>query len=169
MSLASNSWVISPDRSASGAAIHASDPHLTVNSIPGFWYIAGLHAEDGQNIIGVTTPGLPFVSMGHTESIAFAFTVASVDVIDYFKMELDPKDNLRIKTPEGYSKMEIINELINVKGEQAPRTVSIQKTSKGIVINSDSISVKVIKWAGFELNSARYHSFNFTYASCSII
>ena len=63
--------------------MHASDPHLAVDQVPGLWYLAGLHSEEGLDVVGVTYGGGPFVVMGHNREIAFSFTVASVDVIDY--------------------------------------------------------------------------------------
>ena len=42
----SNAWAVSPRRSATGAALIASDPHLEVNRLPAIWYEAELHWGD---------------------------------------------------------------------------------------------------------------------------
>ncbi|NIS46029.1 MAG: hypothetical protein GWN00_13015, partial [Aliifodinibius sp.] len=81
------------------------DPHLMINQIPGFWYIVGLHSEEGINSLGVTAPGLPFVAMGHTDKIAYAFTVASVDLVDYYIEKRNPDDSLQVLTANGYENM----------------------------------------------------------------
>src|ERR1041384_2361524 len=108
MSIASNSWVLSPSRSASKAALHASDPHLSIDQVPGLWYLAGMHSEEGLNVIGVTYGGAPFVVMGHNDAIAFSFTVASIDIIDYYE-----------DAPQTMAALEEIR----VKGEAKPRVV----------------------------------------------
>lgn len=154
MSKASNSWVISPRKSVSGSAIHASDPHLQVNQIPGFWYIMGLHSQEGINSLGITAAGLPFVAMGHNDSIAWAFTVASVDIIDYYKERLNPKNKMEYLTPSGYKEMKSWKEEIRVKDEDKPRQEIFYSTRHGVVIRQDSVFATSLKWAGYDFNSA---------------
>lgn len=154
MSKASNSWVISPKKSVSGFAIHASDPHLQVNQIPGFWYIMGLHSEEGIHSLGITAAGLPFVAMGHNDSIAWAFTVASVDIIDYYKEKLNPADSTEYLTTRGYEKFNSWSEEIKVKDEENPRIEIFLETDHGVVIEKYSDHVTSLKWAGYDFNSA---------------
>ena len=132
---ASNSWVVSPSRSASKAALHASDPHLAIDQVPGLWYLAGVHSEEGLNVAGVTYGGAPFVVMGHNDAIAFSFTVASVDVIDYY-------DDAARET--------IAREEIRIKGEKNPRVVEVKCGARGVMID-DKTSMH---WAGFDFSSA---------------
>ena len=156
MSSASNSWVVSPDKTTTGAAIHCSDPHLAVNQAPGFWYTVGLHSKkDGSNVLGVTAPGIPTVAMGHNGVTAFSFTVASVDVIDYYRFERHPEEPNRIKTADGYQALQVVQENISVKDEEAPREVSILLSPRGPVIEEDSLSVIALKWAGFDMDINR--------------
>jgi penicillin amidase len=131
---ASNSWAVAPSRSASGAALHASDPHLSIDQAPGLWYLAGLHSEEGLNVVGVTYAGAPFVVMGHNDTIAYSFTVASVDLIDYF-------DDAPVST---------LREEIRVKGEQTPRVLEVKSGSRGVMID-DKTS---LHWAGFDFEPA---------------
>jgi penicillin amidase len=131
MTTASNSWVLSPSRSASKAALHASDPHLSIDQVPGLWYLAGLHSDEGLNVVGVTYGGAPFVVMGHNDAIAFSFTVASVDIIDYYD-----------DAPQAV----IAREEIRVKGEAKPRVVEIRQGARGVMID-DTTSMH---WAGFD-------------------
>lgn len=154
MALASNSWVVSPKRSVSGMAIHASDPHLVINQIPGFWYIVGLHSAEGINALGATAPGLPFMAMGHTDSIAYAFTVASVDVIDYYIEKRNPEDSLQVMTPNGYADLDVIKEEIKVKDQDQPAIEKIYRTPIGVAVESDAQKIVSMKWAGFDFNAA---------------
>ncbi len=131
MATASNSWALSASRSASKAALHASDPHLSIDQVPGLWYLAGLHSEEGLNVVGVTYGGAPFVVMGHNDAIAFSFTVASVDIIDYY---------------DDAPQATIAREEIRVKGEAKPRVVEIRQGARGVMID-DTTSMH---WAGFD-------------------
>lgn len=151
MTQGSNSWVAAPQKSVSGAALHASDPHLPIQMIPAFWYLAGLHTPDGLDILGVTTPGLPFVLMGHNARIGFAFTVASVDLIDYYREPRHPADSLQVRTPTGYQPLKVVSETIVVKG-RTPVTEQVYLSPNGVVVASDSASVLSLKWAGFDFN-----------------
>lgn len=132
---ASNSWVVAPSRSASKAALHAADPHLSIDQVPGLWYLAGLHSDEGLNIVGVTYGGAPFVVMGHNDAIAFSFTVASVDVIDYYH-----------DSPRGPA----VREEIRVKGETRPRVVEVRQGARGVMIDEKTS----LRWAGFDFEPA---------------
>ncbi len=154
MSAASNSWAISPQRSASGSAIHASDPHLAINQAPGLWYLAALHSDEGMDAVGVTQPGLPFVVMGHNGSISFAFTVASVDIIDWYSEEISSGSPATVMTPDGPRAMEEIAERIQVKGEKAPRLVRVQRTPRGPLMKRDGQRGISMHWAGFDFSAA---------------
>lgn len=154
MTNASNSWVVAPHKSTSKHAIHASDPHLVTNQIPGFWYIAGLHSQEGLNVVGVTVPGMPFVSMGHNGQIAYAFTVASVDIIDYYTARLNAVDSTQILTEKGYEEVTTTVEEISVKGESEPEKITVRATSLGVIIKQDAFEATILKWAGFDFSAA---------------
>lgn len=128
---ASNSWVLAPARSSTRHALHAADPHLSIDQVPGLWYLAGLHSEEGLNVVGVTYGGAPFVVMGHNDAIAFSFTVASVDLIDYYD-----------DTPRGPA----IREEIRVKGEDKARVLEVRQGARGVMIDGKTS----LRWAGFD-------------------
>ncbi|MFL6246800.1 MAG: penicillin acylase family protein [Thermoanaerobaculia bacterium] len=131
---ASNSWVLAPSHSSTRAALHAADPHLSIDQVPGLWYLAGLHSEEGLNIVGVTYGGAPFVVMGHNADIAFSFTVASVDLIDYYG-----------DAPAG----PVIREEIRVKGEDKPRVLEVRRGTRGVMIDEKTS----LRWAGFDFSA----------------
>lgn len=153
MTKASNSWVVSPNKSVSGSAIHASDPHLQVNQIPGFWYVLALHSEEGFQSLGISAAGLPFVAMGHNENVAWAFTVASIDLIDYYNEQLSEGDSTQYLTSSGYKPMTFRDESILVKGEKEPRTVRVYQTENGAVIKHDKMKAISLRWAGQDFNA----------------
>jgi penicillin amidase len=80
---ASNAWAISPDRSATGAALLASDPHLEVNRLPAIWYEVVLRWQD-RYLLGASLPGCPAVAVGRTNDLAWGVTHLKGDTSDYF-------------------------------------------------------------------------------------
>lgn len=84
--LGSNSWAIAPEKSKSGSAMLATDPHLNL-SLPAIWYELQLKSED-QNVYGYAIPGVPGIVIGYNENISWGLTNGSTDVRDYYKLEL---------------------------------------------------------------------------------
>jgi penicillin amidase len=79
----SNSCAVSAGRSAHGAAMIASDPHLSM-ALPNLWLLAGMKSP-GFNTVGMMLPGLPFVGLGRNRHIAWGGTslhAASSDLVD---------------------------------------------------------------------------------------
>lgn len=68
----SNSLAVSPGRSATGAALIASDPHLGT-SIPNLWLLAGVKSPSYE-AVGFMIPGLPFVAVGRNPDLAWGGT-----------------------------------------------------------------------------------------------
>lgn len=87
--LGSNSWVIGPQKSKSGSAILCNDPHLTL-SIPAIWFELQLQSPE-MNVYGYSIPGTPGIIIGYNNSIAWGLTNGSVDVCNFFKLELKDK------------------------------------------------------------------------------
>ena len=68
----SNSFAVTGERSASGGALLANDPHLAP-SLPGIWYQANLQCRDVGSacpyaVSGFTFSGVPGVIIGHNET-----------------------------------------------------------------------------------------------------
>ncbi|KKM12129.1 hypothetical protein SY88_05225 [Clostridiales bacterium PH28_bin88] len=79
--MASNNWVVSGRKTASGKPILANDPHLEVNRLPNVWYEVSLGMKD-HYAIGATMPGLPGLLVGRTPHLAWGATYAFMDAID---------------------------------------------------------------------------------------
>jgi penicillin G amidase len=78
----SNSFVLSAARSASGAPVLASDPHLSL-FLPNPWLIAGMKSRS-HHAVGLMIPGLPFIALGRNPRIAWGGTslhAASSDLV----------------------------------------------------------------------------------------
>jgi penicillin amidase len=109
---ASNSWVVSGARTASGKPLLANDPHLGL-SAPNIWYFAHLHAP-GLDQIGATLPGVPGVILGRNNRIAWSATNTGPDVQDLYLEKLDGAGGY--VAPDGHRAFAVVHETIKVKG-----------------------------------------------------
>lgn len=125
----SNAWAIRPERSATGAALLASDPHLRPQ-MPSIWYEAHLCGA-GLDVIGATMPGIPAVLIGHNRRIAWGVTVSMVDTQDLFVERLNPDDDSQYETPAGWAPLSTRREDIYVRGRDEPVAEWVQETRHG--------------------------------------
>ncbi len=83
----SNSLVLAPGKSASGAALMANDPHLGI-MLPNLWLIAG-YKSPSYHAVGLMIPGVPFMAVGRNPHIAWGGTnmrAANSDLYDVSKL-----------------------------------------------------------------------------------
>lgn len=92
----SNSLVIAPHRSASGAAMIASDPHLGV-ALPNLWLLAGLKSPS-YHIVGAMVPGIPVFAFGRTPHLAWGGTNMLAAASDLVDLSDEPESALAITT-----------------------------------------------------------------------
>jgi penicillin amidase len=86
---ASNNWVIAPERSATGKAILANDPHLEVNRLPQLLYEAQLWIGNDDWAQGASIPGLPGIVFGRNARVAWGITYGTADACDFFVERCD--------------------------------------------------------------------------------
>jgi penicillin G amidase len=140
----SNNWAVSPDRSATGGALLAGDPHLP-SGMPGLWYEIALELA-GRTCRGASLPGMPGVWYGQNEDVAWSFTNVLADTQDLFVERI---------TDQSYEfrgerrPLEIIEELIAVKGSQ-PVQHEIRLTHHGPIVNdalgADDAQPLALRW-----------------------
>jgi penicillin G amidase len=86
----SNAVAVAPSRSASGAALLASDPHLGL-SLPNLWLILGMRSPS-FHAVGMMVPGLPIIGLGRNPGVAWGGTnlrAASSDLFDVSRLPPD--------------------------------------------------------------------------------
>jgi penicillin G amidase len=127
--IGSNSWVVAPERSATGSALLANDPHLGPGQ-PSLWYQVGLRCEPVGEACpyraeGFSFSGFPGVVIGHNDRIAWGLTNLGADVADVFLEQIDGE---RYRTEDGWEPLEIIEETIEVAGgDPVEHTVRITR------------------------------------------
>lgn len=126
---ASNNWVVSGAKSATGKPLLANDPHLSYG-VPSLWYLAHIEAPN-LNVIGATVPGLPVVLLGRNERIAWGATNVGADVQDLYVLQ-EAAGGYRYKGQvEPY---QTLDEAIKVKG-QPDQTLKVRLSRYGPVIS----------------------------------
>lgn len=80
---ASNNWVVSPEKSATGNALLANDPHLETNRLPNVWCEAAMTVGD-RYAVGAGMPGIPGIIIGRTKDVAWGATYTFMDGIDFW-------------------------------------------------------------------------------------
>ena len=133
-SVGSNNWVVAGSRSETGKPLLANDPHLGLQA-PALWYLAHVSTPAG-NVVGGTLPGVPFIVLGRSDTLAWGFTTTNSDTQDLFVERLAPGDPERYLTPTGQAKFEVRDEVIRVGGEE--RRIQVRSTRHGPVI-SDAV------------------------------
>ena len=83
----SNNWAVGPSKSATGNPILCNDMHLSLY-MPSLWFYNQLNCGD-MNVFGHSLPGIPMVITGFTDSIAWGFTNAQRDLVDWYKIEYE--------------------------------------------------------------------------------
>lgn len=109
----SNNWVVSGAHTTTGKVMLSNDMHLP-HRVPGVWYELQLHSND-FNVEGFSLPGIPMVTVGHNQRIAWGFTNLNPDVQDLFIEDFN--DRGEYQTPSGWQKPETFHEVIHVKNQ----------------------------------------------------
>ncbi|MBL8208687.1 MAG: penicillin acylase family protein, partial [Blastocatellia bacterium] len=134
--IGSNTWAITPERSASGHAMLFINPHQPFFG-PGQWIEGHLHSDSGWNLSGASFPGSPFPTLGHNEYLGWSHTVNDPDIVDVWAEQFDdPKNPLNYKYGNGYKIATEWTDTIKVKTEAGlvTRTFKFRKTHHGPVV-----------------------------------
>lgn len=135
----SNGWLVPGDRTATGAAIIAGDPHRFIED-PGVYQQIRLSCPE-YDVLGLAVPGVPGLAhFGHTGSAAWAITNAMADYQDLYAERLRPAgDGLEALGPDGtWEPVARHTETIAVAGA-ADVEVEVLETPRGpVVVHGDA-------------------------------
>jgi len=127
--MASNNWVISGEKTASGKPILSNDPHLEVNRLPNVWYELCLKMGDDY-LMGGSIPGLPGVVVGRNASVAWGATYTFLDGIDSWIQQC--KDGKFRRGEDDWEAFQVRKEVIKRK-KKAPVEVTFYESQHGVL------------------------------------
>ncbi|MFE0645186.1 penicillin acylase family protein [Streptomyces sp. NPDC058877] len=130
----SNGWIVSGDRTATGAALVAGDPHRFVEA-PGVYQQIRL-ACPAYDVVGLAVPGVPGIAhFGHAGPVAWAITNAMADYQDLYRERLRrlPDGSTVALGPDGWAPAAAHTETIEVAGAE-PVVIEVVETARGPVI-----------------------------------
>ncbi len=130
----SNSWVIGPDRTETGAVILANDPHMKFAQ-PAVWYESHL-SYPGYETYGFYITGIPFPLLHHNRIKANGLTMFVNDDFDFYAIDLDPADASRYLTEQGPQPFEQLPHTIGVKGKESV-SFKLKRSHLGMVLDRE--------------------------------
>lgn len=133
----SNGWLVAGERTASGAALIAGDPHRFIED-PGIYQQIHLACPE-FDVVGLAVPGVPGIAhFGHTGTVAWAITNAMADYQDLYRERLRRRGHsIEALGPDGWRTAHAHTETVEVAGGE-PVEVEVIETERGPVIVMDA-------------------------------
>ncbi|HEY1719713.1 MAG TPA: penicillin acylase family protein [Magnetospirillaceae bacterium] len=119
--MGSNSFALMSDKSASGAALMANDPHLGA-LLPNLWLIAG-YKSPSYHLAGFMIPGVPMAALGRNPWISWGGTNLHAMSSDLFDVTDLPAAEITER-----------RETVKVRGRR-DRTIIIRETKYGPIVS----------------------------------
>lgn len=146
----SNAWAVSPQRSASGHALLASDPHLEINRLPAIWYEAVLEWDDSY-VMGASLPGCPLFAVARTPDLAWGVTYMKGDTVDYFVEDCRAggETGWQYRRAGKWFDFELREESLTSKGSE-PELLSVYHNAQGILDRTPDLDglYLSVSWSG---------------------
>jgi penicillin amidase len=153
--LGSNNWAVAGRLTTGGGALLANDMHLQVR-VPNTWYRAVLEWSDQADpssphrLIGITLPGVPALVVGSNTYVAWGFTNSQGDWSDLVMLDVDPGDENRYRTPDGWRTFDRYDEAIEIAG-RPPYRVPVRWTIWGPVMEPDHKGrARALRWVAHD-------------------
>ncbi|GAA2768459.1 penicillin acylase family protein [Streptomyces paradoxus] len=130
----SNGWLVSGERTVTGQAVIAGDPHRWIED-PGVYQQIHLSCPE-FDVVGLAVPGVPGIAhFGHTGTVAWAITNAMSDYQDLYRERLRRTGaGVEALDPDGvWRRAARHTETVEVAGDD-PVEVEVIETGRGPVI-----------------------------------
>ncbi|MFF5576134.1 penicillin acylase family protein [Streptomyces luteogriseus] len=130
----SNGWLVGGERTVTGQAVIAGDPHRWIED-PGVYQQIHLSCPE-FDVVGLAVPGVPGIAhFGHTGTVAWAITNAMADYQDLYRERLRRTGaGVEALGPDGvWRRASRHTETVEVAGED-PVEVEVIETDRGPVI-----------------------------------
>ncbi len=144
----SNSWIVGPEKSASGSVLFANDPHIAFAQ-PAVWYEAHLVTPEWE-LYGYHLALQPFAIIGHNRSMAMGLTMFENDDIDFYREHTDNDHPGQYLYNNEWLTFEEKEEVIKVK-DSVDVTITVRSSVHGPIVtdvlqNTDSLSAISMWW-----------------------
>ncbi|QIZ85331.1 acylase [Bermanella marisrubri] len=103
--LGSQGIAIAPKRSADNSTYLLVNSHQPLTG-PVAWYEARLHSAEGWDVVGSTFPGAPVIIHGHNRNIGWSNTVNKPDLVDFYKLIINPDNSNQYKLDDQWHDFE---------------------------------------------------------------
>jgi penicillin amidase/acyl-homoserine-lactone acylase len=110
----SNGMAVAPGRSADGHTRLLVNSHQPWEGVAA-WYEAHLHSDTGWDAVGGLFPGAAVVLHGHNRHLGWAHTVNFPDLVDVYRLEIDPQNANRYRFDGSWRELETRSVPIDVK------------------------------------------------------
>jgi penicillin amidase len=150
--MASNNWVVSGTRTASGRPLMANDPHLEANRLPSVWVEQAVELPDGW-WLGAGMPGLPAMLVGRSAHLAWGVTYSFADAVDSWVEHC--RDGRCRRGEDGWVPFRQRTEIIRRK-KSADVTLTFHENDHGVLDGDPSVEGYYLatRWAPGESGSA---------------
>jgi penicillin amidase len=129
----SNNWVVAKERTTTGAALLASDPHLPFVH-PSDWYESHL-SWPGHDAVGAHYVGAPGAFFGHNRRIAWGLTNNASSPRDLYVEQVNPANPNEYRRDDRWQPFATRTVEIGVRGEGVRRH-ELRRTDIGPVMNA---------------------------------
>jgi acyl-homoserine-lactone acylase len=110
----SNAFAVAPFRAADRHTRLLVNSHQPWEGVAA-WYEAHLHSDTGWDAVGGLFPGAAMVLHGHNRQLGWAHTVNFPDLVDVYRLDVDPAHPDRYRFDGGWREMETKSAPIEVK------------------------------------------------------
>lgn len=141
----SNSWAVAPEKTSTGRALVATDPHLGVH-LPGPFALIHLRGP-GIHVVGASVPGTPGVLIGHNEHVAWSFTMAMLDDQDLYVLTLDEEGENEL-IDGTWLRVRTVTEEIRVRWQDDPVVLKIRLSERGPLVRDNGAQALALSWTG---------------------
>ena len=140
----SNQFAAGADRTTTGRALLANDPHLRLG-IPGIWYLLDL-AAPGFHAAGASLAGVPGVILGHNDRVAWGATNGNVSALTLYREHFRSATSDEYAAGASWLRAEHRVEHVNVRFAPA-REHTYLRTRHGFVFEEAGEYRYAVQWS----------------------
>lgn len=141
LDIGSNNWAVTGNLTDTDSAMVSDDMHLGLR-VPPIWYRAQLNYKtDGNNttITGVSLPGTPIIIVGSNGYVAWGFTNANLDNVDWVRLNESTKTR-------------VVNEVIKLKNSEEVLEIEMSQYGPVKTMNGNRYALAWVAHQDYAVN-----------------